>query len=568
MKSTRLSKAPILAALALAGLSVCQADIVYQDTFTRVGALNGSAPIVDNSYSGATWSGNSAFTTDGTNCVAPTSSWNWPAIGLPIDMGYFWDTTISCDVKLDNPATGDWVGIGYGPVGDYWNGALFVELSGNGTVNAYVGPAYGPAMQLVTNAAAGIPGGWNTIAIQYSNYNATASIIVNGVYLAQDVAVPLSGASGVNLLQFNNGSAKIANFTVATPFGEAVKPSVDTQPVGKQVFAGDPVTLTARASGTLPLAYQWRKNDSDIPGATSTVFTIPATVPTNSGSYTVVITNAGGAATSDVAKVTVYLENDVILAATDFDTYVPGSYGFTYTYSSTNVPLPNYWTNLPAGGTSGSTAGAAVLDGTGFSGVQVDYAGLSGAVYLPASVSTTNLYTYKYSFDARVENLLPDTVSNTVCRLALSFKAYDGTNYTTPLTGSRSITLSSNFQHFSFSLDTSDYGGASALTQLANNLRWVNGIEIDITADSIARDFVNGPGDAFVVDNIQVVQRTSPPLSVTQTPSHQTVVEWADIAVTLQSATNVVGPYTDVAGAVSPYTVPAGKHMQFFRTRW
>src|SRR5512139_3657116 len=124
MKSPHLFKSPILAALVLAGLSVCHADLVYHDTFARVGPLTNSAPTVDNTGNAVTWSGNSKFTTDGTNCVIPSDwTWSWPAIGLPIDMGYFWDTTLSCDVKLDNTATGDWVGIGYGPIGDYWNQA-------------------------------------------------------------------------------------------------------------------------------------------------------------------------------------------------------------------------------------------------------------------------------------------------------------------------------------------------------------------------------------------------------------------------------------------------------------
>ena len=196
-------------------------------------------------------------------------------------------------------------------------------------MNAYCGATWdGGRLQLVTNATAGIPGGWNTIAIQYSNYNATASIIVNGVYLAQDVAVPISGAPGVNLLQFNHGGAKIANFKVTTPGSPPTAPSMDTQPVGKQVFVGDPVTLTSRASGTLPLAYQWRKNGSDILRCHLAELHSSRQPPRPTPAVIlVVVTNAGGAVTSAVAKVTVYLENDVILAATDFETYVPGSYG-------------------------------------------------------------------------------------------------------------------------------------------------------------------------------------------------------------------------------------------------
>ena len=304
-------------------------------------------------------------------------------------MGYFWDTTLSCDVKLDNPSTEDWIGIGYGPVGDYRNQALYMTLAGDGTVNAYIGPPWGVTMQLVTNAPAGIVGDWNTIAIQYSNYAATASIIVNGVYLAQDVPIPLSGASGVNLLQYNGGGGKIANFQVTTPSDIVVRPSVATQPVGKQVFVGDPVSLAVRGNGTLPLAYQWSRNGADIPDASAATFTLPAAAQADSGSYTVVITNAGGAVTSAVAQVTAYLKNDLTLAEINFDGVQPaGWYGYAYTFSSTNVPLTSAWSEITVGGTGDSGAGMISGDGTAFSGVQVDWAGLGGAVYLPASVST------------------------------------------------------------------------------------------------------------------------------------------------------------------------------------
>jgi hypothetical protein len=570
MKTPHLFNSPILAALVLAGLSVCRADTVYQDSFTQVGALNGSAPTTNNTGNSVTWSGATNYLADGTYCVVPSEwSWKWPAIGLPIDMGYFWDTTLSCDVKLDNPSTDDWVGIGYGPVGDYWNQALYMTLSGNGKVNAYIGPPWGIAMQLVTNAPAGIVGDWNNIAITYSNYAATADIIVNGVYLAQGVPIPLSGAGAVNLLQYNQGGAKIANFQLNTPSGFVVKPSVISEPVGKKVFVGEPVTLSVRANGTLPLAYQWRHNGSDLLGATAATFNIPAAARTDNGSYTVVITNEAGAVTSAVAQVTAYLESNLTLAEINFDGVQPaGWYGQAYTYSSTNVPLSSAYSTRSTGGVGDSGAGSLVCDGTGFAGVQVDWAGLGGGVYLPAAAPTANLFAYKYDVDARVENLVPDTVSNTVCRLVLRFEAYDGTNYFTALTATRGVTLNSNFQHFSFTADTADYGGAPALAVFANNVKFVHALELDFSADGIARDFVNGPDDAVVFDNIKIVQRTSPPISVTQNTSGQPVVEWVDSATTLQSATNVAGPYTDVIGATSPHPVPAGKDIQFFRTRW
>jgi hypothetical protein len=93
-------------------------------------------------------------------------------------------------------------------------------------------------------------------------------------------------------------------------------------------------------------------------------------------------------------------------------------------------------------------------------------------------------------------------------------------------------------------------------------------LQLEFSADSFARDFFNGPGDAVIFDNIKVVQRTSPPLTITQNSSGQPLVSWPDPAVTLQSATNVVGPYADVTGATSPYPVPASQTPKFFQTRW
>ena len=152
MKTPHLFNSPILAALVLAGLSVCRADTVYQDSFTQVGALTAPPPLPITPATASRGRAPLTILPTGTYCVVPSEwSWKWPAIGLPIDMGYFWDTTLSCDVKLDNPSTDDWVGIGYGPVGDYWNQALYMTLSGNGKVNAYIGPPWGIAMQLVTN---------------------------------------------------------------------------------------------------------------------------------------------------------------------------------------------------------------------------------------------------------------------------------------------------------------------------------------------------------------------------------------------------------------------------------
>ena len=79
------------------------------------------------------------------------------------------------------------------------------------------------------------------------------------------------------------------------------------------------------------------------------------------------------------------------------------------------------------------------------------------------------------------------------------------------------------------------------------------------------------------IDNIKVVELVPGlgPLTVIQN-NGRTQVTWADPTTggtaKLQSATNVAGPYLDVAGAssaaASPYAVPPGSGQQFFRTVW
>jgi hypothetical protein len=59
------------------------------------------------------------------------------------------------------------------------------------------------------------------------------------------------------------------------------------------------------ASGTAPLTYQWKKDGTSISGATSSTYSIGSTSASDSGSYTVVVTNSVGSATSSAAALTV-----------------------------------------------------------------------------------------------------------------------------------------------------------------------------------------------------------------------------------------------------------------------
>jgi hypothetical protein len=82
-------------------------------------------------------------------------------------------------------------------------------------------------------------------------------------------------------------------------------PSVTTPPQDQSAQPGSTVTFNAGATGTPPLIYQWRKNGANIPGATSLTLTLDSVTARDSASYSVMVSNAHGAAQSTPAYLSV-----------------------------------------------------------------------------------------------------------------------------------------------------------------------------------------------------------------------------------------------------------------------
>ena len=83
-------------------------------------------------------------------------------------------------------------------------------------------------------------------------------------------------------------------------------PVITEQPVAKTVNSGATATFSVTATGTAPFSYQWKKNGTDIPNATGSSYTTPATSSAdNNAAFTVVVTNSHGSATSNQAILSV-----------------------------------------------------------------------------------------------------------------------------------------------------------------------------------------------------------------------------------------------------------------------
>jgi hypothetical protein len=85
-----------------------------------------------------------------------------------------------------------------------------------------------------------------------------------------------------------------------------VQPSITGQPSNQSATVGQAALFTVAASGSNPVAYQWLKNGSAIPGADQPSYVTPPTISGDSGSkFTVIVSNAYGVLSSSAASLTV-----------------------------------------------------------------------------------------------------------------------------------------------------------------------------------------------------------------------------------------------------------------------
>lgn len=133
----------------------------------------------------------------------------------------------------------------------------------------------------------------------------------NGVALTgqTDSYLELDGvqtsASGTYTLVAKNSTATVtsspATITVSTS-----APKITEHPEGRQVMVGSYVTFWVEAEGSQPMTYQWRKNGVILPGETENYLWLGPVTSGDEGSYSVLVKNAYGSATSSSAVLTVY----------------------------------------------------------------------------------------------------------------------------------------------------------------------------------------------------------------------------------------------------------------------
>lgn len=127
--------------------------------------------------------------------------------------------------------------------------------------------------------------------------------------------LPGATNSSITLTNVQASDAGTYRVRVRNPYGSVLSsstslnflpPVIATQPENLTRYRGENATLSVSADGLEPFSYQWRKDGTNLPGATTATLTLSSVSSTNGGTYNVRIMDAaGGSTTSAVATLTV-----------------------------------------------------------------------------------------------------------------------------------------------------------------------------------------------------------------------------------------------------------------------
>lgn len=147
----------------------------------------------------------------------------------------------------------------------------------------------------------------------------------------------------------NNGISVTQSFTL-TILPPNLPPTIATQPAGVAVNPGTSVTFSVAVTGTAPFAYQWRRNGAVLPGATGSSLILSGVQSTNSGVYSVAVTNDFGSAISTGAALVVNAAPQITLqpqpqialvnGSASFSVVATGSGTLAYQWRKNNIPIP------------------------------------------------------------------------------------------------------------------------------------------------------------------------------------------------------------------------------------
>jgi sugar lactone lactonase YvrE len=287
--------------------------------------------------------------------------------------GYSGDGGAATNASLNGPS-----GLGFDAIGN-----LYIADPGNSRIREV-----DPNGFITTVAGSGIAafsgdGGAGTNA-SLNNPIGVALDAVGNLYVADFLnqrirEVHFAGLPALTLTNVSAGNAGNYTVIVTSPFGSVTSalatltveapPVITVQPASQIVLAGSNAVFSVGVTGSAPFEYSWYSASTNlVQSGTNSTLTLTGISTTDAGSYTVVVTNAWGSVTSQVAGLQVTLPVITILPASQtvpaganavFSVVVAGSGPFEYSwyFASTNLLQSGTNSTLTLMGVSAANAG-------------------------------------------------------------------------------------------------------------------------------------------------------------------------------------------------------------------
>jgi hypothetical protein len=388
-------------------------------------------------------------------------------------------------------------------------------------------------------------------------------------------------------------------------------------------YTGQPFQLMVVASGAPPISFQWYKNNAQITGATNATYSVGSASSSDNGNYYVHVANTGGNTNSAVATVSILTAAPFFTALPQAATVWAGVPSSLSGAANGSLPLSYQWyqnSNLLTGQTN-----ATLYFGDPESGNAGNYVLRASNAYGQTNSTSVQLVVQD---PAQYAQMLYSTNTTGTWTLRNNYQPIQGVWFQTG-NKNRTVTHLGYFDSTGSGLETNHWVGiyqgapglgtllaqvqvpAGATVPFLNGFRWValsapfvllantnyvlaasdNNWDMwpdayQPTWNSAYLGATDGTTRYLVYDSALVAWPHEPNTPITSWGLNMTYgafnlgsfpfalsgsgaasqLNWT--IGTLQSSTNLAGPYTAVPGATSPYTMPMSGPRQFYRIQY
>lgn len=419
-------------------------------------------------------------------------------------------------------------------------------------------------------------------SLNYQWYQGTTPLV--------DTAGNISGSTTATLTITNAALTNGGNYTVViTNIVGAVTSSVANviisqaptfliqPPANNRLYVSNQITFTVGAVGAATITYQWYNGGSLIGGATATNYT--ATAVLGSSAFTCVAQNTFGFATSSVATVVGQAPPPNLTVNYEVE---PGNVG----QGAYNDPGNNVWNTIFEG--VGSSAVATNSSGARTLVTETVIAGLINGQVGNAFLVTNGQPSYVVCYEDAVNAGHPGigtsgapegqlTINNLpqgTYELYLYGANYDGDRGTAfalaPANGGTADGGISSTVNGSVNGTGAIAAGKCKFAEGDNYVLFTNVVADATGAITVTYvpnlNSISGNNGEAPFNGFQVIEVVPPTMTLQRLGGTNAVIMWNPTIGTLESSTNVNGPYTSVPGVVAPYTnsLTTGTSNQLF----